>query len=331
MDATFIGLLQSQINSLKESEVNSDNNTIILETIKLLFRNVDLSTNTLSLYDKFEMRRLFATFNEIGKQVCSFYNGSKLYLDPAAINGSIGKTIFETEEKIESTTAAFDKMSTKEAYLLEKEDELRAVDVKYKILKDKSTELRTIYENVSENVISSIEKENKQLEANIKEHKKYKENIDNENKKLRKLLSEVEEANTEINNEQHKIKSNIIAIIEKQYDEIRSIYMNSCKSLDKIKADIEKYISDFENLDMAILEHTKLKAFYETWLGENSAIIEIMRKDGLENINQITDAINNVKANIEHELKAYDMIIKKIVITEEAAREAIERKQNKVV
>ena len=46
MDATFIGLLQSQINSLQESEANSDSNIIILETIKLLLRNVDLSADT---------------------------------------------------------------------------------------------------------------------------------------------------------------------------------------------------------------------------------------------------------------------------------------------
>lgn len=41
MDATFIGLLQSQIGSLQESESNSDSNIIILETIKLLIRNID--------------------------------------------------------------------------------------------------------------------------------------------------------------------------------------------------------------------------------------------------------------------------------------------------
>lgn len=70
-------------------------------------------------------------------QVCSFYDGSKSYLDPAALNGSIGKTITETEGQIEATTAAFDEMSTKEADLLAKEDELRAIDAKHKDLQGK--------------------------------------------------------------------------------------------------------------------------------------------------------------------------------------------------
>ena len=331
MDATFIGLLQSQINSLQESEANSDSNIIILETIKLLLRNVDLSADTLSLYDKFGMRRLFAAYGEVGKQVCSFYDGSKSYLDPAALNGSIGKTITETEGQIEATTAAFDEMSTKEADLLAKEDELRAIDAKYKVLQDKTTELRAIHETVSEEVISAIEKENEQLEADIKKGKKRKETVADENKKLRKLLSEVEEANTEVDDEQRRIKTNVTAIIEKHHDEIQAIYMGSSKSLDEIKADIERYIREFESLDAAVLEYAKTRAFYETWLGENSTIIETMRKYGLESIGQLADAISNAKANAEYELKAYDTVVKKIVTAEETAREAIERKQNKIV
>lgn len=331
MDATFIGLLQSQINSLQESEANSDSNIIILETIKLLLRNVDLSADTLSLYDKFGMRRLFAAYGEVGKQVCSFYDGSKPYLDPAALNGSIGKTITETEGQIEATTAAFDEMSTKEADLLAKEDELRAIDAKYKVLQGKTTELRAIHETVSEDVISAIEKGNEQLEADIKKGKKRKETVADENKKLRKLLSEVEEANTEVDDEQRRIKTNVTAIIEKHYDEIQAVYMGSSKSLDEIKADIERYIREFESLDAAVLEYAKTRAFYETWLGENSTIIETMRKYGLESIGQLADAINSAKANAEYELKAYDTVVKKIVTAEETAREAIERKQNKIV
>ena len=331
MDATFIGLLQSQINSLQESEANSDSNIIILETIKLLLRNVDLSADTLSLYDKFGMRRLFAAYGEVGKQVCSFYDGSKSYLDPAALNGSIGKTITETEGQIEATTAAFDEMSTKEADLLAKEDELRAIDAKHKDLQGKTTELRAIHETVSEEVISAIEKENEQLEADIMKGKKRKETVADENKKLRKLLSEVEEANTEVDDEQHRIKTNVTAIIEKHHDEIQAIYMGSSKSLDEIKADIERYIREFESLDAAVLEYAKTRAFYETWLGENSTIIETMRKYGLESIGQLANAISNAKANAEYELKAYDTVVKKIVTAEETEREAIERKQNKIV
>lgn len=331
MDATFIGLLQSQISSLQESESNSDSNIIVLETIKLLLRNVDLSSETLSQYDKFGMRRLFAAYGEVGKQVCSFYDGSKSYLDPAALNGSIGKTITETEGQIETTTAAFDEMTIKESDLLKKEEELRALDSKYKALQTKTTELKAIYETVSDAVITAIEKENEQMEADIKKGKKRKESVDDENKKLRKLLSEVEKANTEVDDEQRRIKTNITAIIEKHHDEIEAIYTGSSKSLDEIKADIERYIREFETLDATVLEFAQTRAFYELWLGENSTIVETMRKYGLESIGQLADAINAAKANAEYELKAYDTVVKKIVTAEETAREAIEKKQNKIV
>lgn len=329
MDATFIGLLQSQINSLQESEADSDSNIIILETIKLLLCNVNLSADTLSLYDKFGMRRLFAAYGETGKQICSFYDSCKYYLDPAAMIGSIGKTITETEGQIKATTAAFDEMSTKEADLLAKEDELRANDAKYKVLKDKTTELRAIHETVSEDVISAIEKENEQLEADIKKGKKHKEAVADENKKLRKLLSEVEETNTEVDNEQSKIKMNIIDIIQKNYDEIQAIFMGRRESLDAIKADIERSIREFESLDSAVLEYEETRTFYEMWLGENSTIIENMRKYGLESIGQLTDAINSAKENAKYELNAYDTVVKKVLMEEEAIREVLKRKQNK--
>ena len=180
MDATFIGLLQSQISSLQESESNSDSNIIILETIKLLLRNIDLSSDALSQYDKFGMRRLFAAYSEVGKQVCSFYDGSKPCLDPAALNGSIGKTITETAVQIEATTTAFDEMTIKEAELLKKEEELRALDTKYKALQAKIAELKAIHDTVSDAVISSIEKENEQMEADIKKDKKRKETVADE-------------------------------------------------------------------------------------------------------------------------------------------------------
>ena len=331
MDATFIGLLQSQISALQESGSNSDSNIIVLETIKLLLRNMDLSSETLSQYDKFGMRRLFAAYGEVGKQVCSFYDGSKPYLDPAALNASIGKTITQTAEQIEATTSTFDEMTIKEADLLKKEEELRALDSKHKSLQSKATELKAIYETVSDVVISAIEKENEQMEADIKKGKKRKETVSNENEKLHKLLSGVEEANTEVDDEQRRIKTNITAIIAKHHDEIEAIYMCSSKSLDEIKADIERYIREFETLDAAVLEYAKTRAFYEMWLDENSTIIETMRKYGLESIGQLAEAINNARANAEYELKAYDTIVKKVVTSEEAAREAIAKKQNKVV
>ena len=331
MDATFIGLLQSQIKSLQGSESANDSNIIILETIKLLLDNVDSSSDTLSQYDKFGMRRLFAAYGEVGKKVCTFYNDGKPYLDPSALNGSIGKTVIETSEQIIRTSAAFDELTAKEAELLTRENELKEIEAKYTSLRSKTAELRTLADTVSESAISVIESENEQLETEIKKGKKRKDSVDDENKRLRKLLSEVEDANTEVDSEQRRIKTNITAIIEKHHDEIKSVYSGSGKSLDEIKSDIERYISEFETLDSAVVEYAKTKAFYETWLGENSTIIETMRKYGLESIAQLADAIQTAKSNAEYELKAYDSIVKRIITAEETAREAIGRKQNRLI
>lgn len=331
MDATFIGLLQSQVSSLQGSESTTDGNIIILETIKLLLSNVDLSSNTLSQYDKFGIRRLFAAYGEVGKKVCAFYDDGKAYLDPAALNGSIGKTINETSGQIVETTTAFDELTGKEADLLAKEDELKAIETKYTALCEKAKELRALADTVSERAISAVEREIEQLDADIKKGKKKKDAVDDENKKLRKLLSEVEEANTEVDSEQRRIKTTITAIIEKHHDEIEAVYSGSNKSLDEIRADIERYIREFEALDSSVVEYAETKAFYDTWLGENSSIIETMRRYGLESISQLTDAINNAKANVEYELKAYDTVVNRVITAEEIAREAIGKKQNRLI
>ncbi|MBQ9940006.1 MAG: hypothetical protein IJO74_00490 [Clostridia bacterium] len=331
MDATFIGLLQSQISSLQGSESTTGGNIIILETIKLLLENVDLSSDTLTKYDKFGMRRLFAAYGEVGKKVCAFYNDGKSYLDPAALDGSIGKTIAETSGQIVETTTAFDELAIKEDDLLAKEDELKAIETKYTALCAKTKELRALAETVSDSSISAVENENEQLEAEIAKGRKRKETVDEKNSTLRKVLSEVEKTNTEVDSEQRRIKSNITSIIDNHHDEIQALYSESNKSLDEIKSDIERYIRDFEALDSSVVEYTETKAFYETWLGENSSIIETMRRYGLESIAQLTDAINNAKASAEYELKAYDAIVKKIITAEETAREAIEKKQNRLI
>lgn len=109
------------------------------------------------------------------------------------------------------------------------------------------------------------------------------------------------------------------------------MYKDRSLSLEEIKAEIEKFIKDFEMLDASVLEYMPVKAFYESWLGENSMIVDKMRKYGLESLEQLAEALIKAKENVEYELSAYDAILRKVVEQEEAAREAIEKKQNKVV
>ena len=331
MDATFIGLLQSQINTLQECESSADSNFVILETIKLLINNTDLSEKVISTYDKFALRRLFALYGDVGKKVCSFYEDEKEQLDPSALNGSIGKTIMETSSQILETTEAFDELSSKEKVFLEKEAELKILNEKYQSLQEKTSSLKAIAETVSEAVIDALKNENEQMEKEIKKLEKKKEIVDKRNKELTKLLEEIESANTTVDEKCGTIKTNIIEIINKHHSEIEALYKDRSLSLEEIKAEIEKFIKDFEMLDASVLEYMPVKAFYESWLGENSMIVDKMRKYGLESIEQLAEALIKAKENVEYELSAYDAILRKVVEQEEAAREAIEKKQNKVV
>ena len=331
MDKTFVGLLQSQIDSMHESNTSSARNIILLETAKLLLSYVDLSSDTFSQYDKFGLRRLFAAYGEVGKQVCLFYEAGQSFLDPSARNGSIGKTITETESQIKETTAAFEEMEAKEAELLAKEDELRTLNTQYQSLQNETAELKAIYDTVSESVVTAIAEENEQLKAEIEQVRKQKEKVAGENDKLHDLLSEIEKARTAIDIEQRMIITDIIDVIEKHHDEIEYICAENHKSLDQITADIERYINEFKILDTAILEYSETKAFYEAWLGENSKIIEAVHRYGLESIGQLNGTISKAKDDAEIALKSYDTAVRRIITMEENARIAIEKKQNKVV
>ena len=66
-------------------------------------------------------------------------------------------------------------------------------------------------------------------------------------------------------------------------------------------------------------------------LGEDSAIIATMKVYGVTTVGELLDSVEKLKANIRQDLKALDVIIKKVVDQEAHVREAVLRKQNKIV
>lgn len=331
MDATFIGLLQSQVNALQNNESDVDNNFVILETIKLLINNVNLADDCIDKYDKFMLRRLFASYGEIGRKVCSFYDSQEIRLDPVAQNGSIGKTILETSNQIVEIATAFDEMNEREAELMQRELELIELNKKYQEYASKVQELKNIAETVSDEVILALQQESQQLEHDIKSAKLLKENEEKKRNELKKVLEEFTTISTSINQEQRKIKTNLFSVIERNYSEIETLFNERNLSLEEMKNTIEKYISDFEKLDNAIIDYAATKAFYEQWLGENSLLVSNMRMYGVESIEELEESLMKTRENVKYELSAYDTLIKKIVVQEENARETIKKKQNKVV
>ena len=331
MDATFLGLLNAQINTLQQSETDAESNFIILETVKLLMDNLNVSEDNLSLYDKFGIRRLFASFGEVGKGVCTFFDEQRSFLDPQALNGSIGTTLKKTSDQIESILNAIKELEEKEDELLNKEEELRKLNDEYKKLADKTVSLREIAQKVSDSVIKSICEENSKLEEDIKSGEAKKAVAVSENIRLITVYEDLAAVLSEYATTAEHLETQITQTIEKHRSELERVYSNREKSIEVIKNEIETYIKEFNALDSTVRMYAETKRFYEFWLGENSVIVANMRKYGLDSIAQLSTAIEGVKSNVEAELAAYDAIIKKVINAEEDARKEIEKKQNKVV
>ena len=245
MNETFWGLYESQISALKSCTTNDEANIIMLETAKFLIENIDRSTETINKYDKFGIRKLFAGYNSLGGAITAFYEEEKEYLDPAARNGAIGQKIASVTETIELTSAELKKLQEVESELLAKEEQLTSLEKELSDWKEKVTHLRSIDENVENEI------------------QRYKE------------------------------------------------------TFEKLNASIDGYGEDL--------------SFWEAHLGEDSEIISKMKKYGISSIESLVTNIEKIKTNVEHNLRALDIIIKKIVEQEKQIKDEILRKQNKVV
>lgn len=245
MDKTFWGLYNAQIEALKECSSPEEANMVMLETAKLLVEHIDVSAETISQYDRFGVRKLFAAHNALGNAVVSFYESEKEILDPAAQAGNIGQRIESLSEKIVSTDADLQKLQELEKSLLDKEKELAALEKELEKWKAKVSHLRDIETNAA--------------------------------------------------------------------------------------AEIEKYKEQFALLDKTVSCYAEEIAFWEAHLGENSEIVRCMSVYGVPSLQALLTSIEKLKTNVRYDLDAFDTVIRKIVNAEEAARDSILRKQNKMV
>ena len=94
---------------------------------------------------------------------------------------------------------------------------------------------------------------------------------------------------------------------------------------------IQGYKEQFEQLEAIVAAYDDESAFWEAYLGENSAIIEKMKAYDVPSVAALLENIEKLKTNIQHDLNALDLIMKKVIDQEERVREAVLRKQNKVV
>lgn len=164
MNETFWGLYEAQISALRTSTSPEEANQIMLETAKLLVEHIDLSDGTISQYDKFGIRKLFAAHNALGSSVLSFYETEKCRLDPPALNGAIGQKLLSISEQITSTADALKELQELEKDLLAKESELMALENMLDDWKHKVSQLRDIERN-AQSEIQRYKKQFEQLEA----------------------------------------------------------------------------------------------------------------------------------------------------------------------
>lgn len=169
MNETFWGLYETQISALRNSTSSEDANMIMLETAKFLVENIDLSENTLNVYDKFGIRKLFAGYNALGGAVNEFYDTQREYLDPAARNGAIGQKLTATSEQICNTALELKLLQEKESELLKKEEELTKLEKELTVWSEKVIHLRNVEQNAAKEV-ECYEEAYKKLEKAIKEY-----------------------------------------------------------------------------------------------------------------------------------------------------------------
>ena len=245
MNETFWGLYEAQISALRACASPAEANMIMLETAKFLVEHIDLSDATVSQYDKFGIRKLFAAHNALGGAVTSFYETERKRLDPAAQNGAIGQKIAAISGQISSTSEALQKLQELEKELFAKEDHLTALEKELEEWKQKAAHLHDTEANAAD--------------------------------------------------------------------------------------EIQRYKGQFDQLDAIVAGYADEIAFWETHLGEDSEIIRCMAAYGVSSLQDLLSNIDKLRNNIQYDLKALDVVISKIVKSEETARNEILRKQNKMV
>lgn len=126
-------------------------------------------------------------------------------------------------------------------------------------------------------------------------------------------------------------KESELAALEKELEEWKrkTTHLHDVEA--NAAAEIQRYKEQFDQLDAVITGYADEVAFWEAHLGENSAIIEKMKIYGVASLDDLLSKIETLRSNIQQALGALDEAIKKIIDQETEVREAVLRRQNKIV
>ncbi len=87
----------------------------------------------------------------------------------------------------------------------------------------------------------------------------------------------------------------------------------------------------FAQLDEVVTGYAEEAEFWENHLGENSKIVRAMSSYGISSAKNLMARIDELRKNVQSNLSALDEVIGKIVKAEENTRDAVLKKQNKIV
>ena len=330
VDKNFWGLLETQIESLKNAS-GKDANTLLLETAKLLLSQVESSEAVLEAYDKFDIRELFAAYADFAAETSAFYDANKGKLDPAALNGKMGQKLESAISENKRISDALTELNENEKALLAEETELERHKQEYADLSAQVGGLREIRDTMTPAVLKAMKEEIDDLESQIKksskEHGKLKKELEDvtaEAQEIEKELSVIADSKVEKCNQ---VKS----VIQKHFDTLKVLFEHEQLDADEMLAKIAEYKALYDRLKETVNETSEILSLYEVQMGEDSKIVESMKKYGVKSLASALDDIDRIKKTIEDDIKAYDLILQKVVKGEEGIRAEIERRQGKNV
>ncbi len=322
-------LLNTQIESMKEATDEKQQNEYIFAAMELLLDHVDFSEETLSEYEGVEVRSLFSSYRKVTRNVCKFFESAKAYYNPEIMQDKIANKLSENIAEIENVSTMIENIEKTEAELFAAKKKLEELQAKYDELKALAERLRKTQETVNKQVIKDLEIENKEIRREIDEDSKAIEKIKSAIAKDQKTLANVKGIYTQKSFEQDSIESNIIEIIDSNYEEIKEIF----EQRNRILSQITDEIADMQRQYSALSEHIKNSREtlmgYQMHLGENSEIVSAMKHNGIETVKEYNEGIDSVKQSIEDNLKRYDNMIKAVIDAEEKMRDDIRNLQNK--
>lgn len=330
LDKNFWGLLESQLEALKISE-DKDANIVLLETAKLILSNVDASAETLKSYDKFDIRELFAIYADVASSATDFFESNRELLDPAALSGSIGKKLEIATSEIASTKRSLETIKTTEKLLLENEEELLSLKKTYKELDAKISELKAVKDMMSPEIIEKMKSDVELYKIEVQKLEAEYKQIEGELKDLSEELSDIKTSVSNAHEDKMHLSNEMIAIISKHYKTLKMLFENHNKDVDELIASIKEYQDAYNSMENELSTYTDTLSIYEEYLGENSKIVESMKKYGVKSLNSALDDITRIKNTIDSDLAAYDLIIQKILIHEEDIRKELSRRQGKMI